>query len=90
MLKKNEVTHVLDVRTVPRSRKNPQFDKATLPESLHAVGIKYTHLPGLGGLRHAQKDSINGAWHNPSFRGYADYMQTPEFEANVQRVMESG
>ena len=61
MLKKNEVTHVLDVRTVPRSRKNPQFDKATLPESLHAAGIKYTHLPGLGGLRHAQKDSINGA-----------------------------
>lgn len=88
MLKKNEVTHVLDVRTVPRSRKNPQFDKATLPESLHAAGIKYTHLPGLGGLRRAQKDSINGAWHNPSFRGYADYMQTPEFEANVQRVMD--
>jgi uncharacterized protein (DUF488 family) len=88
MLKKNEVTHVLDVRTVPRSRKNPQFDKTTLPESLRAAGIKYTHLPGLGGLRHPRKDSINGAWHNPSFRGYADYMQTPEFEANVQRIMD--
>ncbi len=88
MLKKNEVAHVLDVRTVPRSRKNPQFDKATLPESLCAAGIKYTHLPGLGGLRHAQKDSINGAWRNLSFRGYADYMQTPEFEANIQRVMD--
>src|SRR5579871_777931 len=79
MLKKNGVTHVLDVRTVPRSRKNPQFDKATLPESLREAGIKYTHLPGLGGLRHAHRDSINGAWHNASFRGYADYMQTPEF-----------
>lgn len=88
MLKKNEVAHVLDVRTVPQSRKNPQFDKATLPESLCAAGIKYTHLPGLGGLRHAQKDSINGAWRNLSFRGYADYMQTPEFEANIQRVMD--
>lgn len=88
MLKKNGVTHILDVRSVPRSRKNPQFDKATLPESLRAAGIKYTHLPGLGGLRHARRDSINGAWRNASFRGYADYMQTPEFDTNVQRVME--
>jgi uncharacterized protein (DUF488 family) len=88
LLNTNEVTHVLDVRTVPRSRKNPQFDKATLPASLPGAGIKYTHLPGLGGLRHAHRDSINGAWRNASFRGYADYMQTPEFQANVQRVME--
>jgi len=88
MLKTNEVAHVLDVRTVPRSRANPQFDKATLPASLRAAGIKYTHLPGLGGLRHAHRDSINGAWRNASFRGYADYMQTPEFETNVLRVMD--
>lgn len=88
LLNTNQVTHVLDVRTVPRSRKNPQFDKATLPGSLSAVGIGYTHLPGLGGLRHAHRDSINGAWRNASFRGYADYMQTPEFQVNVQRVME--
>jgi len=88
MLKANEVAHVLDVRTVPRSRANPQFDKATLPALLGAAGIKYTHLPGLGGLRHAHRDSINGAWRNASFRGYADYMQTPEFEANVLRVMD--
>ena len=88
ILKKNGVTHVLDVRTVPRSRRNPQFDKATLPESLRAAGIEYTHLPGLGGLRHAHRDSINGAWHNASFRGYADYMQTPEFDSNVRRVMD--
>jgi uncharacterized protein (DUF488 family) len=88
LLKANEVVHVLDVRTVPRSRHNPQFNKETLPGSLEVVGIKYTHMPGLGGLRHAHQDSINGAWRNASFRGYADYMQTPEFAANVQDVME--
>ncbi len=88
LLKINEVAHVLDVRTVPRSRQNPQFNKETLPDSLGAAGIKYTHVPGLGGLRHAHKDSINGAWRNASFRGYADYMQTPEFAMNVQNVME--
>ncbi|MDN5936365.1 MAG: DUF488 domain-containing protein, partial [Nitrosospira sp.] len=83
LLKTNEVSHVLDVRTVPRSRKNPQFNKETLPDSLGQVGIKYTHIPGLGGLRHAHKDSINGGWRNASFRGYADYMQTPDFEADL-------
>lgn len=88
LLKENEVTHVLDVRTMPRSRQNPQFNKEALPDALEASGIQYTHLPGLGGLRHAHKDSINGGWRNESFRGYADYMQTPEFDANVQDVME--
>ncbi len=88
LLEINAVTHVLDVRTVPRSRQNPQFNKETLPDFLRAAGIKYTHLPELGGLRQAHKDSINGAWRNASFRGYADYMQTPEFAMNVQNVME--
>jgi uncharacterized protein (DUF488 family) len=88
LLRANEVSHVLDVRTVPRSRKNPQFNRETLPDSLRIVGIMYSHLPGLGGLRHARKDSVNGGWRNASFRGYADYMQTPEFAANVQDVME--
>lgn len=88
LLKKNEVTHVLDVRTVPRSRQNPQFNKETLPDALGVSGIRYTHLPGLGGLRHPRKDSINGAWRNASFRGYADYMQTPEFATNMRDVME--
>src|SRR5687768_3472886 len=88
LLRANEVTHVLDVRTVPRSRKNPQFNKETLPDALIAAGIRYTHLAGLGGLRHARKDSINRAWLNLSFRGYADYMQTPEFAEHIQRVME--
>lgn len=88
LLKINEVTRVLDVRTVPRSRQNPQFNKETLPDSLGAAGIRYTHMPGLGGLRHTHKDSVNGGWRNASFRGYADYMQTPEFTENVQEVMD--
>ncbi len=87
-LKTNEVTHILDVRTLPRSRKNPQFNKETLPDSLGEVGIKYTHIPGLGGLRHTHKDSINGGWRSASFRGYADYMQTPGFAVNMEEVME--
>ncbi len=86
LLRSNGVARVLDVRTVPRSRHNPQFNQESLPESLAAVQIAYTHLPGLGGLRHARSDSPNSGWHNASFRGYADYMQSPEFAENVQRV----
>lgn len=86
LLRINEVTHVLDVRTVPRSRHNPQFDIEVLPASLQAAGIKYTHMPGLGGLRRTRADSPNGGWRNASFRGYADYMQTAEFAENVEQV----
>ncbi|MEO5765119.1 MAG: DUF488 domain-containing protein [Casimicrobiaceae bacterium] len=88
LLRSNGVARVLDVRTVPRSRHNPQFNQETLAESLEAVQIAYSHLPGLGGLRHARRDSPNSGWHNASFRGYADYMQSPEFAENIQRVAE--
>jgi uncharacterized protein (DUF488 family) len=88
MLKAHNVTKVADVRTVPRSRHNPQFDHETLPDALREVHIGYVHLPALGGLRHAHKDSPNMAWHNASFRGFADYMQTPEFEAALERLIE--
>jgi uncharacterized protein (DUF488 family) len=88
LLRANEIVQVLDVRTVPRSRHNPQFNRETLAESLGALNIGYTHLPGLGGLRHARADSLNTGWNNLSFRGYADYMQSPEFAENVQRVAE--
>jgi len=88
LLTANEIVRVLDVRTVPRSRHNPQFNRETLAESLFALDIAYTHLPGLGGLRHARADSLNTGWNNLSFRGYADYMQSPEFAENVQRVAE--
>lgn len=84
LLRINEIVRVLDVRTVPKSRHNPQFNRETLAESLGASGIGYTHLPALGGLRRARPDSVNGGWNNASFRGYADYMQTPEFADAVE------
>ena len=79
LLQAHGASCVVDVRTVPRSRHNPQFDKASLPRSLKKVGMGYVHTPGLGGLRHARRDSPNVGWRNESFRGYVDYMQTPEF-----------
>lgn len=78
---------VADIRTVPRSRRNPQFDQQELQRFLHEHGIQYAHLPALGGLRRARKDSINTGWENPSFRGYADYMQTPEFASAIDDLM---
>jgi uncharacterized protein (DUF488 family) len=81
------VSLVIDVRTVPRSRHNPQFNKETFPATLKHYGVKYTHLPGIGGLRHPKPNSVNLAWKNLSFRGYADYMQTQEFIDALLTVM---
>jgi uncharacterized protein (DUF488 family) len=78
---------LVDVRTIPRSRYNPQFNLETLPGSLTAAGIEHLHVPGLGGLRHPRKDSTNTGWRNDSFRGYADYMQTAEFEQNLRDLL---
>ena len=83
----NEVAKVIDVRTIPRSRHNPQFNLDALPASLALAGIDYIHMPGLGGLRHVHLDSPNMGWHKASFRGYADYMQTAEFSENVDQVV---
>ena len=77
-----------DVRTVPRSRRNPQFNTDSLPGSLGTAGIDYVHIPGLGGLRKPRPDSPNGAWKNDSFRGYADYMQTQDFATNIAHLIE--
>ncbi|MFC4929926.1 DUF488 domain-containing protein [Massilia sp. GCM10023247] len=88
LLQQNGVECLLDVRTVPKSRHNPQFGQDQLPVSLAAAGIAYRQMPGLGGLRRPQKDSPNSGWRNTSFRGYADYMQTPEFAHNVEEVIE--
>ena len=88
LLEAHAVSRVVDVRTVPRSRHNPQFNKASLPRSLKKAGFGYVHLPGLGGLRHAKADSPNVGWRNASFRGYADYMQTPEFEQSLEALIE--
>ena len=87
LLKAHGATCVVDVRTVPRSRHNPQFNKDSLPRSLEETGLGYVHTPGLGGLRHAQRDSPNLGWRNASFRGFADYMQTPEFEQNLEELI---
>ena len=87
LLHAHAVSRVVDVRTVPRSRHNPQFNKDSLPDSLGKAGLRYVHLPGLGGLRHAQRDSINACWRNASFRGYADYMQTLEFAENLKELI---
>jgi uncharacterized protein (DUF488 family) len=87
LLKENGVTCLVDVRTVPRSRTNPQFNRETLPDALHAAGVGYLHLPGLGGLRRVRPDSPNTGWRNASFRGYADYIGTPEFAENLARLM---
>ncbi|HEY8539222.1 MAG TPA: DUF488 domain-containing protein, partial [Steroidobacteraceae bacterium] len=65
---------LVDVRTVPRSRRNPQFNRENLPATLREAGIEYVHMAGLGGFRRPRPDSINAAWRNESFRGYADYM----------------
>ena len=81
------VQRVVDVRSIPRSRHNPQFNQETLPVKLRAAGIAYVHLRKLGGLRRASPHSPNQGWHNASFRGFADYMQTPEFAAGLKRLM---
>jgi len=87
LLRANAVRQVIDIRTIPRSRHNPQFDSAALAASLRAARIRYVPLKELGGLRHTRPDSINLGWHNASFRGFADYMQTPAFEGALSRAI---
>lgn len=88
LLKHYGIEQVVDVRTVPRSRKNPQFNREELERVLPEVKIDYVHMKELGGLRHPKRDSINTGWENESFRGFADYMQTPEFAAALSRLIE--
>ncbi len=88
LLKAHEVARVVDVRTIPRSRHNPQFNKETLPDCLRAAGVAYEHMPGLGGLRHTRADSPNKGWRNASFRGFADYMQTREFVGSLKALLD--
>jgi uncharacterized protein (DUF488 family) len=87
LLRENGIRRLIDIRTIPQSRRNPQFNSDALAASLKDAGIPYLHMKALGGLRHARKDSINMGWRNAGFRGYADYMQTPEFSAAVDRVI---
>jgi uncharacterized protein (DUF488 family) len=87
LLNAHGIRQLIDVRTIPRSRHNPQFNTDTLPKSLQHEGLLYEHMPRLGGLRRARKDSINMGWRNASFRGYADYMQTDEFWNALDELM---
>ena len=87
LLRAHHVKRVVDVRSIPRSRHNPQFNRETLRTKLRSAGIGYVHLQKLGGLRHARRDSPNMGWRNTSFRGFADYMQTSKFEAGLERLI---
>jgi uncharacterized protein (DUF488 family) len=89
ILQENGVGVVADIRTVPKSRHNPQFAQENLAPALDAAGIEYKWYRALGGLRHARKDSINTGWRNASFRGYADYMQTAEFATALADLLKT-
>jgi len=87
LLRAHGIERLVDVRTVPRSRHNPQFNREQLGQSAQQSGVAYTHVPKLGGLRKPKKDSVNTGWRNASFRGYADYMQTEEFTKALEGLM---
>ena len=88
ILQAHGVKQVIDIRTIPKSRHNPQFNSDALAVTLRDAGIGYVHLKELGGLRRARKDSVNLGWRNASFRGFADYMQMPEFAAALDRAID--
>jgi uncharacterized protein (DUF488 family) len=87
MLRAHGIQRLIDVRTIPKSRYNPQYNGEALERSLGDAGIAYENRKALGGLRHPRKDSPNTGWRNESFRGYADYMQTPEFESALEELI---
>jgi uncharacterized protein (DUF488 family) len=89
ILRENDVQTLADIRTIPKSRHNPQFAQENLAPALAEAGIEYRWQKSLGGLRHTRKDSINTGWRNPSFRGYADYVQTPEFAAALTELLDA-
>ena len=88
LLEENGIKLLADVRSLPGSKRYPQFNREALAESLKARGIRYEHFPELGGRRKAKPDSHNAAWRNASFRGYADYMETEEFDKGVERLLD--
>jgi len=87
LLHASKVKLLVDIRTIPKSRTNPQFNMDTLGEDLKGEKIEYIHMPELGGLRHPKANSLNTIWLNDSFRGYADYMETEQFNAGVDRLL---
>ncbi len=89
LLKTYGIERLADIRTVPRSRHNPQFNASTLADSLAAEHIEYIPMPGLGGLRQARQDSPNTGWRNKSFRAYADYMQSAAFHDALMALIQA-
>lgn len=87
LLKASKITQLVDVRTIPKSRHNPQFGQDELQHSLKQRDINYVYLKDLGGLRPAVKNSLNRAWRNQSFRNYADYMQTADFQKGLEELI---
>ena len=90
LLHAHEIQLLVDIRTMPYSRRNPQFNTGALAESLVNAGLRYHHLPALGGRRKSRPDSMNRGWRSAGFRGYADYMQTDEFRGGLAELMASG
>jgi uncharacterized protein (DUF488 family) len=88
MLRQHGISTLVDIRTLPQSRRHPQFGQQNLRASLESTGIGYLHMKGLGGLRKPDPYSLNRAWRNEAFRGYADYMQTEEFARCVAELIE--
>jgi uncharacterized protein (DUF488 family) len=87
LLEENGIKFLADVRSLPGSKRYPQFNKEALAESLSARGIRYEHFPELGGRRKPKADSRNTEWRNASFRGYADYMETKQFHKGIERLL---
>jgi uncharacterized protein (DUF488 family) len=88
LLQENDIKVLADVRAFPSSKRYPQFNKDALAESLNAQGIRYEHFSDLGGRRKTKPDSRNTAWRNASFRGYADYMETEQFQKGIERLLD--
>ena len=86
LLRAHGVKGIADIRSIPMSRHNPQFNTDVLKQSLQREHIRYKHIKELGGLRHAKRDSINLGWRNASFRGFADYMATQEFSEGLEAL----
>ncbi len=82
------IERLVDIRTIPGSRHNPQFNSTALAASLTEEHLEYVHVQALGGLRRARKDSPNTGWRNGGFRGYADYMQTEEFQDALEALLQ--
>ena len=90
ILRAHGVQLIVDIRTIPRSRRNPQFNEDALAGSLKESGVDYVRLKELGGLRRPTKDSQNMGWRNESFRGFADYMQTQDFQVGIDELIRIG